>query len=147
MLKTGVYTWNPNDLCFCWKFGLVLGVWPAKIGSLGFQVTSDGLPERQFAFDKIKLVGTGCVFCFCFFDFKTLAGFSGVFCLRFLFHIFPVCFTRRFFFFWRDKLVFRHRSGQVVMLFSFRENLSSVRRKLLVLYGALFSTPFHLMAS
>ena len=26
-----VYTWNPNDPCFDWSLGLVLGGWPSKI--------------------------------------------------------------------------------------------------------------------
>ena len=35
-----IYTWNPNDPCFDWKFGLVLGGWvPSKIKVIkGFQV-------------------------------------------------------------------------------------------------------------
>ena len=31
-LSEGVrYTWNPNDPCFDWNFGLVLGGWPSQI--------------------------------------------------------------------------------------------------------------------
>ena len=94
-----------------------------------------GLPERQFAFDKIKLVGTGYVFGFCFFEFKTLAGFLRCFLFNvFLFHIYiyiPCLVSQEVFLFstWNVKSELSQvRAGRDMMLFFFRENLSSVKQ-------------------